>query len=74
MKEIIKPALIQSLLQVNKSKQALYILSLYQNVDMVAKSSLPVFDPEYVSKRGTESTSLQTLVGNSTPHCLPVQT
>lgn len=73
-KEIIKTAVIQSLLQISKSKHAIYILSWYQNADSVAKSSLPVFDPEHVSKRGTESTSLQTLAGNSTPHCLPVQT
>lgn len=49
------------------------ILLLYQNVDMVAKSSLPVFDPEYVSNRQPEWTSLQTLASNSTHHCLPAQ-
>lgn len=43
-------------------------------MDMVPSSSLPVFDPECVSKAETESTSLQTLVGNSTPRRLPVPT
>lgn len=60
--------------KISRSKSAVYVLSLYQNVDMVAKSSPPVFDPEYVSKAGTESTSLQTRAGNSTHHCLPVPT
>lgn len=34
-----------------------FILLLYQNVDVVPKSFLPVFDPEYVLKAQTESTS-----------------
>lgn len=50
---------------------AVCILLLYQDVAVVPRSSLPVFDPEYVSKAGTESTNLQTPAGNSTPRCLP---
>lgn len=53
---------------------AIFILSLYQNVEVDPKSSLSVFGPEYVLKGQAESTSLQTLAGNSIPHCLPVPT
>lgn len=42
--------------------------------NMVPRSSPPAFDPGYVSEEETQSTSLQTPAGNSTPHCPPAPT
>lgn len=66
--EIIKVAFFINVLATGQIKMcAVHMSYEYRNVDVVPKSSPPAFDPEY---GGIVLTSLQTLAGNSAPHCL----